>query len=69
MPYSFEIKSALASGFSQGLDPTMINIGAAIKYDLGDPSRLRPFGDQLADRSRSVPISAGAQFSAQTSIE
>src|SRR5579863_5373437 len=46
-----EIEPALAGGVGQGLDPAMIEIGAAVEHDPLDAGDLGALGDQLTDRA------------------
>src|SRR5438874_3322617 len=64
-----EIEPALAGGVGQGLDPAVIEIGAAVKDDPRDPSRLGALGEQLSDRARRPFISAGLQVRLEAGIE
>src|SRR5260221_4446860 len=66
---SSEFEAALAGGVGQGLDPAMIEIGAAVEYDALDPRRLGALGDQLADRGCRFPVGTGLQVRLDAGIE
>src|SRR6202795_1860235 len=57
-----EFQPALAGGVGQGLDPAVIQIGAAVADDPLDPGRLGAFGEQFADRARRPFIRTGLQI-------
>src|SRR5437870_9257081 len=64
-----EIEPALAGGVGQGLDPAVIEIGAAIEHDPRDPGRLGPFGEQCADRLGRGGVGPGLQIRLEAGIE
>src|SRR5712691_2836953 len=64
-----EIEPALAGGVGQGLDPAVIEIGAAVEDDSLDPGRLGAFGEQFADRARRPFIGASHQVRFEPGIE
>src|SRR6266853_100340 len=64
-----EIEPALAGGIGQGLDPAVIEIGAAVEHDPLDPGRLGAFGEQLADRACGAFIGPGLQIRFEAGIE
>src|SRR5579862_7005826 len=64
-----EFETALAGGVGQGLDPAVINIGAAVEHDARDPGRLGALGDQLADRNRCGGIGAGLQLRLEAGVK
>src|SRR5216684_4288728 len=64
-----EIEPALAGGVGQGLDPAVIQIGAAVEHDPRDPGRLGAFGEQFANRARRSLIGTGLQVLLEPGIE
>src|SRR5229473_2000588 len=64
-----EIEPAFAGSIGQGLDPAVIEIGAAVEHDPLDPGRLGALGEQFADRARRPFISAGLQVRLEAGIE
>src|SRR5579863_5212767 len=64
-----ELEPALAGGVGQGLDPAVIQIGAAVEHDARDPRRLGAFGEQFADRARRRGIGPGLQTGLEAGIE
>src|SRR5947199_3203790 len=64
-----EIQTALAGGIGQGLDPAVIEIGAAVENDPLDPRRLGALGEQFADRTGCCGIGAGLQIGLEAGIE
>src|SRR2546426_8231436 len=64
-----EIEPALAGGVGQGLDPAVIEIGAAVEHDPLDPGRLGAFGEQFADRACRPFIGPGLQIRLEAGIE
>src|ERR1043165_9082242 len=66
---SSEFEAALAGGFGQGLDPAMIEIGAAVEDDLLNPGRLGALGDQLADCGGCCPVAAALDVRLHPGVE
>src|SRR3954471_3383852 len=66
---SSELEAALAGGVGQGLDPAMIEIGAAVEDDAPDPARLGALGDQLADGGGRFPVGAGLDVRLHPGVE
>src|SRR5216683_4887785 len=64
-----EIEPALAGGVGQGLDPAVVEIGAAVEHDALDPGRLGAFGEQFPDRARRSFIGTGLQIRLEAGIE
>src|SRR5271170_164176 len=64
-----EIEPALAGGVGQGLDPAVIEIGAAVEHDPLDPGRLGAFGEQFADRAGRPFVGPRLQIRLEAGIE
>jgi hypothetical protein len=64
-----EIKTALAGGIGQGLDPAMKQISASIEDDSLDPRRPSPFGNELTDSARSRYVGATLEARLDAAIE
>src|SRR5262249_25387193 len=56
-----KLESAFARGIRQRLDPTVVEIAAAIEHDLLDAFRRGAFGEPLAHRLRRLDIGAGLE--------
>src|ERR1051326_2380107 len=54
-----ELQSRFARGIGQGLDAPVIQVAAAVEYDLVDALGLGPLGDQFADGLGRGDIAAG----------
>src|SRR5258708_17152158 len=64
-----EIEPALAGGVGQGLDPAVIEIGAAVEDDPLDPGRLSALGEQFADPARRPFLGAGLPVRLEPAIQ
>src|SRR5579862_4102846 len=64
-----EFEAALAGGVGQGLDPAVIEIGAAVEDHPLDAGCLGALGDQLADRAGGGGVGAGFQRGLEAGIE
>jgi hypothetical protein len=64
-----EIKTALAGGIGQGLDPAVKQISASIEDDSLDSRRPSPLGNELADSARSRYVGATLEARLDAAIE
>src|SRR6516165_4007397 len=69
MPTPSEIEAALTGGVGQSFHPAVEQIGATIEHDSLDPSRLGPFGDELADGTRRGDVGATFELRFEAAVE